>query len=208
MSTIAKYLSGEKIENFIEKRKYLNAPLIYRILYDKYFRPDIYEKVINQTTNEIIEKTNFDPEFKSKLNNFQKSLNTTSEIEFLKKTKNFEELIVLSVYDKLWKDKLFIFTCAALSISNLVFLALVKRSHLEKKKFIFLDNNRIVFNKIVGVNLFFINVVKLNFFVFSGFSIYFLMLYIFKKNTLNLEEENILINNYKRSIILYSNLKF
>ena len=45
--------TNERMNQKIEKLKYLTSPTIFKILYDKYNRPNIYQQIIKKKISEI-----------------------------------------------------------------------------------------------------------------------------------------------------------
>jgi hypothetical protein len=93
-----------------------------------------------------------------------------------------------------------------ITISQFGFYKTLQLLQLEKKQFIFLDNNRAIFNKIVKGNLGMIKFLKFNFYVTSGVTVYFICDYFNKKYFTKLLEEKKLEQNLQRTVTLYNKL--
>lgn len=236
LNFISNKFHSEKAHNFFERLKYFTSPTIYKILYDKYSRPDIYRSICELKISEIntldtdfkksviknfsnMNKTldeNFYSQYKYNDKNSQsnppealtsnnQSLLTTTNYQNY--TNSFPELIVLSYYNQLFQEKSFI---AALSLITLGQFTLSKVLNInwDRKKFIFLDNNRAIFNKIIKANVGLANLTQLSFYLTLSALLYFTSKMIYRNLYDKLEEEEMIKDKYKRSLILYQQLLY
>ena len=202
MSLIENEIIGKNfLENYFLKRKYFQAPIIYKILYDKNSRKEIFDSIKEKTVHEIqFENFKLDKNF----NQFPIDEKNTASYP----TTDFTEFLILSYYDHLYKEKILAHLFTFFTLFQFFIFKMFKSVNWENKKFIFLDNNRMIMNKICSFNLFLQGLMKINLFLLGGLTFYYYMKYISDKlgNSVKDEEKEI-EEKYKRSILLYSKLK-
>ena len=126
--------------------KYKLFPNFYKIIYDKIYRPNLFEKINNNTIFNIRHNNkHLDIELLN-LNSF--SLNESNK----ENNQSMEEFIILQYYDNVFSDIMTSFTILSmLVISKCItrFTYQYSYSSLNKHLFIFLDNNRLIKNNLI-----------------------------------------------------------
>jgi hypothetical protein len=170
---------------------YLVSPDAFRLLYDKYYRTDLYNQVRSRTfsgTSKIDYK-----EFNNKVYN-QKLI------------PKIDELIVINYYMNLGEYYLkMILALVGASVNSLFYFSMV-RMKFEKRNFIFLDNNRLIYNKLNFGRVLVREGVKINSIWLFGATLYFLFQYSSKKYFVPVEIDQI-GQTYNRDILLYQRVR-
>ena len=182
------------INSTTEKVKYLSSPLVYRILYDKYKRPEIYQKIkSNKILNFTCERV---PGLKNKFSKDQVKENFTNP-------DSFQEHLVYTYYETMFNYKIFVLGLGGFSLSQYGLIKYLQGFKFEDRMFIFLDNNRAIFNRLIGVNKGLITFMRMNLAVSLFAVFYFTVEILVKMYYRPKREEEMVLSNYKRSSMLY-----
>ncbi len=196
-----KIIDARAVELRLEKHKYNSSPILFKILYDKYFRSDLYEKIRKEEISDSLSDTSirglkFDLAYFDKVNDVLPENN-----------QNFDELVYMNYHNFLHKEKIIFGKFAMFALGQYCLIYLLKKAKLENSKFIFLDNNRLIYNKLISVKMILFGVMKLNLICLSVGFTYFFANYLTEKYSIDLStEENDIQNRHRRSHMLYSKL--
>ena len=149
--------TNERMNQKIEKLKYLTSPTIFKILYDKYNRPNIYQQIIKKKISEIDKEKVLRIEIKNKFDKTSDDNNLLSNTPY-----KFQENIIYSFHNTIFKERFMLATIVLANIFQLGVYNIIKSLKIEQKTFIFLDNNRAIFNKLIFFNTGFLNFLKFN----------------------------------------------
>lgn len=195
--------TNEKMNQKIEKLKYLTSPTIFKILYDKYNRPNIYQQIIKKKISEIDKEKVLRIEIKNKFDKTCDDNNLLSNTPY-----KFEENIIYSFHNTIFKERFMLVTIVLANIFQLGVYNIVKSLKIEQKTFIFLDNNRAIFNKLIYFNSGFLSFLKFNMGLTSLIFVYCFGNYLVKEYYRPSNEEKFLLENYRRSAMLYSKILY
>jgi hypothetical protein len=193
--------TNAKINQKFEKLKYQTSPTIFKILYDKYNRPDIYNKIIDKQISLINQEKVLKIEIKNKFGKTSENNNLNSNTPY-----KFQENLIYSFYDTIFKERMMLMSLVLANVFQFGVYKLVKSLKIEQKTFIFLDNNRAIFNKLIKFNTGFLNFLKFNMGLTSLLFVYYFGNYLVKEYYRPSKEEMCLLDNYRRSIMLYSKI--
>jgi hypothetical protein len=188
----------EKINLKLEKIKYLSSPIIYRILYDKYNRPEIFSKIRTNKISEVKYEKVMKIEMTNKFINIPDNQNIANQSKIA-----FQENLIYSYYNTIFNERVFLLNLVAINLSQVAIYKLLTNLNFDKKSFIFLDNNRAIFNKILSVCKGLTNFLKFNVGLTTIMLVYFSGNYLVKEYYRPSQEEKLLIDEYKRSNMLY-----
>ncbi len=185
----------QKITSLKEKLKYNFSPISYKILYDKYCRPEIYNSITHLLISNFKRENILDLELDYFPSEFK-----ISNVE------TYPEILVLQYYHNLFEEITFISSLLFLTFNQYAVYKISENLQWEKRRFIFLDNNRALFNKIAMCNIGFSGVAK--FMMYMTFFITSIYTCKLGCNMMveGLEEEAVVMNMYKRSEMLYNKL--
>ncbi len=194
------WYSIDSINDYI---KYQIFPLSYKMIYDRIFRPDIYAQVNSNSIYNIRHNNNNLKGGMCKINSF-----FNREENIVEKDKTIQEFLILQHYGNAYNDLI----TSASFIGVLLFTKMLKYIGLKQineilSPFIFIDNNRLIFNKIIKK----LNRLK-NLFLafnisFSIISLFYLARFLYKSKWVRLKEDtNFQDALNKRVFILYENL--
>jgi len=185
---------NEKINFYYEKLKYLTSPIIFKILYDKYNRPEIYEQI---RANKLYELSKF---HNKKLKNNFSSQNLVVNAEY------FQEVLVYYFYEYQFKEKVFILNLTIFNLFQFFTMKLIKNICNDATLFVFLDNNRAIYNKIIKSNIGLTKIISFNIYICSLLTGYSLCRFLIKSINRPKREELYLRDKYKRSLLIYNKL--
>jgi hypothetical protein len=177
--------------SYLDYFLYKTSPVIFRILYDKYYRSDLYREIRSRTLSKVKEVNLTDFAVKA----FDDKVATSvPEFRLLEYYMRSGESCIKAVVS-------FSFSC----MSGLLYL-IMKRMQLEKKDFIFLDNNRIIYNRLNLGRIVFKEIVRINIFFMLGVSmVYFINFLFYRLQTP--EEVEIVEKQFNRDLALYRKLE-
>jgi len=187
------YINVDKFNNFLEKIKYQSSPVLFKILYDKYNRPNFYNSILqNKISDDKKNIQTIKSEFKP----------NKEEISSMV----FEENIIYSYYEQLYKDKLLITSTLLISLFQIGFYGALHKINLDNRTFIFLDNNRLLFNRLLSITKGVKSFIMFNITASLLFCIFYIGKYFTRVYYKPKVEEEYLRNNYRRSMLIYNKL--
>lgn len=203
MISLLDVMDRDKNISRIEYFCYSHAPVIYKILYDKYHRPEIYKDIRNTTIYDA--RMNRDRN-NNKIYDFKSNSVSVSTDQNKKERMPFKEQLVFEYYKNLMQEKRNLYYLSGSFVVNLLFVKTFQKLKLESKEFIFLDNNRLIYNKLNDMRKVLYKILRANlYFVGCITFILFLRINIYK-HLVHIEEEKEISKNYKREIILYNSI--
>ncbi len=184
-------INVDKFNNFLEKIKYQTSPALFKILYDKYNRPNFYNSVLQ-----------------NKISDDKKKIHTIkSEFQYNNDQLSsmiFEENIIYSYYEQLYKDKILITSTLLISLFQFGLYGVLHKINLDSRTFIFLDNNRLLFNRLLTIAKAVKSFLMFNVTVSMLFCIFYTGKYFVRVYYKPKVEEEYLRNNYRRSLLIYN----
>jgi hypothetical protein len=183
------------IISLLDKFNYLTAPLAYKIVFDKYRRPELYSKLVSKEITQINEK-----DTKALRHIEFENLKDFSECE------NFEEHLIYHYYEGLSFIKKSIIGIGLVIYFQYLFLNILNSSKLDDKMFVFLDNNRAIFNRLMRFHKNLQIFIKFNYGLCKYIFLYFVIVLAIKMYYKPKEQEENILENYKRTQLIYKKL--
>jgi hypothetical protein len=169
---------------------YKTSPAVFKLLYDKYYRTDIYNDIRQKTFATVEEiPINFSPGVYN-----DKIPTNVADFKILDYYMNRSENSIKAIA-----------TFSAACLNGLIY-GILRTLQLEKKEFIFLDNNRMIYNRLNLAKIIFREFVKVNGVLLLGLSFIYLVRFISYRFHPP-EEIEMVMNKYPRDIALYNRLK-
>jgi hypothetical protein len=119
---------------------------------------------------------------------------------------NMEEILVFQFYNMINIKRFFSIGLLSITSINALFYIVLRSMNLKNQFFIFVDNNRHIYNQINSFRYGFYNLVKFNFFFFAMLTTGHILYTAYCYNFRPLKEEDLLKQNYQREILIYDKL--
>lgn len=198
-------MKENQVEELLTRLSYRFSDTIYKVLYDKYRRPLVYETVRQcsffdrEWNDEMLKILNLSDFTEQKLDVFadQEDLGV----------RKFEELRLVRLFEKSCKENLICFNLCIFALMQQSIFKIIDYCQFDKKIFIFVDNNRLLHNKLIYSIGMVTNMQKFSSQVSLGIfgcAAFFLLSRHFFQNVVDCSK---LRSQYRRQIALYNKIK-
>jgi hypothetical protein len=167
---------------------YKTSPSIMKLLYDKYYRNELFNKITKSSYIEpgSIIYSNFE---NTKINN-----------DII-----FEELVALKYYTTIFEYKMKIALSISFSVLNYIIYRMIKVNNMQSKEFVFVDNNRMIYNTLNKTHSTLAKIIKYNAMISFSLSMGLVTLLLFKYFEVP-DEVYEITNTYEKEKITYDKL--